>query len=368
MRRGRRNRIVLLLLVAALLVAAATALLSARDEVRAWRQAIVVGGIARGSDDAGARIARRLGGAAGALEQFTLLGSPATLIAPSGAGRVPAVVLLVPAGTAAIEEQRIVDLQRGLAAAGIAGWAVRLPAEDALLDRPTATVAGLLDAVAAHRRTRERRVSVLATGPAASIVLASASAGPAPRHDLRAVAAIEPVVDLRALVRDALVDPAVDPQLRARIGRLLARAARDELRAGGATIAAAVVERAMLADDPIAALRQLPLQTATGRLRAIVAVLQARDVPTFDAAWSQLPDDLRARVRAVSPLGSAASIDARVLLVDIGGSGPDELGDGRDLVAALPDARRVRVAASGELPATLDLLSVSAWWLQRAGA
>lgn len=352
----------------ALLAAAAAVVLAARDDVRAWRQAIVVGGIARGGDDVGAVVARALAAEVHPLEQLTVQGSPATLVAPSGSERVPAIVLLVPAGTATMEEQRIVDLQRGLAAAGIAGWAVRVPAEDELLDRPGATLDAILVAVAAHRRTRDRRVSVLATGPAASIVLASAGRGAGAGHDLRAVAAIEPVVDLRALVRDALVDPTIDPQLRRRIGQLLARAARDELRASGATIAASIVEGAIAADDPIAVLRRLPPQVATDRLRPIVAVLQARDAASFDAAWAGLPEELRARVRSVSPLDTAASVSARVLVVDVAGSGPDELGDGRDLAAALPDARRLRIAADGELPPTRELLSVSAWWLQRAGA
>lgn len=367
MRRGRRIRLLLLLLVVALLVAAAIGLLAARDHARAWRQAIIVGGIARGEDDLAATVARGLGGEIGPVEQRELQGLPATLVAPRGADRVPAVVVIVPNGTAAREERRIVDLQRGLAAAGIAGWAVRVPEEDTLLDQPGALLGGVLDAIAVDRRTRDRHVSVIAPGPAASIVLASA-AEPTPGRELQALVAIEPITELRKIVRDALIDPAVDPLLRARVGRLLARAATEELRASGSTIAAAVVDRAAASDDPVAALRQLPQQATSGRLAAILAVLRARDAASFDAAWAALPEDLRARVASVSPLAVAGSIDARVLVVDIAGSGADELGDGRALVAALPDARRIRVAADGEAPASRELLSISAWWLLRAGA
>lgn len=356
----------LLLFVAAALGALAL-FAFARDDVRAWRQAIVVGGIAREADDVGASVARRLGGDVGPLVRRDLRGLPATVVAPSRPGAAPAVVLVVPAGTDAADEQRVLGLQRGLAAAGIAGWAVRVPSEDDLVDDPDAILAGVLEAIAADPGTRDRRVSVIASGAAASIILSRASALP-PGVDVPAVVAVEPLADLRALVRDALVDPSVDPALRARVGRLLVRAARDEVEGAGGSIATAVLDAAARSEDPIAALRRLPPQATSGRLRTIVDVLQARDRASFDTAWSALPQDLRARVAAVSPLASAGSVDARVLIVDVAGAGADELGDGRALTGAFEDARRLRVPADGSLPPLGELLSVSAWWLQRAGA
>ena len=380
----RRLVIVAVVLIVVVAVAAVLWLLTHRDEARTWRQVTAIGAELT---DLGAvdRIGEALAADTKSARTVQVGELPATLVTPDdGASTHPAMVLLVPEGTNGAEERRVRDVQHALAGARIAAWAVRVPGNDDALVDPTAypRLERALSAIAAHESTRDRRLSVLAIGPTASLVLVAATSGPIAK-DLQAIVAVQPVADVRGLVALATTGAFVDasgrerriettPELRSSAARAVLQAVRQELPDGGPVLDK-LLDAAEASPDPLAALEVLPEDVAGPELQPILAVLRTDTPAAFDTAWDQLPKGFRDAAQERSPLPVASRVRARVLVVE---ATDDEWArsDVRRLAETLPDARTLELQAKDpgalvdDAAAIRDVLSVSEWWLRRAGA
>jgi hypothetical protein len=150
------------------------------------------------------------------------------------------------------------------------------------------------------------------------------------------------------------------------------QAVRTELPEPGPVLDA-VLDAAERSPDPIAALEVLPAAVAGPDLAPVLAVLRADTPAAFDAAWDRLPQTFRDAAQERSPLPVAGTVRARVLVVQA----TDDAwarSDVARLADALPDARTLEVDAEDpgavvdDAAAIRDLISVSGWWLRRAGA
>lgn len=378
----------LVIVVVALVVIAAVAggiwLATHREEARTWRQVTVIGAQLT---DLGAvdRLGERLAVDTSDAREEQVGALPATLVTPEdGDDRHPAIVLLVPDGTSDAEERRVRNVQHAVAGARIAAWAIRVPADDdALVDSTASTqLEAALSAVAAHRTTRDHHASVLAVGPTASLVLVAAANGPL-ANDLEAIVAVQPIADVRSLVglatTGAFVDAAgnehkgeASDELRASAGRAVLQAVRRELPDGGPVLDTAL-DAAEASSDPLAALKVVPDEAAGPGLAPILEVLRTDSAAAFDEAWDKLPASFRDAAQERSPLPVAGQVRARVLVVQ---ATDDEWAraDVARLAKELPDARTLEVPADDpaglvdDAAAIRDVLSVSEWWLRRAGA
>jgi hypothetical protein len=108
-------------------------------------------------------------------------------------------------------------------------------------------------------------------------------------------------------------------------------------------------------------------------LRPLLDVVASTTRAEFDAAWDRLPATLRDAAVERSPLPFAERVRARVLVVEAS----DEAwarADVARLAEALPDARTLELDPDDpggvvDDPASVrELLSVSGWWMRRAGA
>jgi hypothetical protein len=295
---------------------------------------------------------------------------PATLVRPSGGESAPAVIVFVPSEATRANDRDIARLQHALAAAGIVGWAIRVPSTDRILAPGAANqvVDQVVRYVASDAGTRRRHVSIIAAGPVASLALRSAARSD-PAADVRAVIAVQPIADLRVLIRRALTDATFDPETRRAAGRALARAARARVDERS-RITLLLFDRAIASNDPIRVLRAIPPQAAPVSLRGIFETLRASTPEQFDAAWPRVPDAVRAAVERSSALPIADRIDARVVLVADSRPGSVTGPDVVALGARLKDARTITVDGSNAASSVdlRELFGVSAWWLQRAGA
>ena len=364
------GRLLLLLAVLLVVVLVAAGIWAAthRDQARALRQAATIGGALSGVDRLES-IAARLAQDTEPARREDAGAFPATLVAAGDGARHPAIVVLVPDGTTAVEERNLRDAQHAIAGAGLAAWTVRVPITDRALvdDAAERRLAAALDAIAAHPATADRAVSVVAFGPTASLTLAVAATSSDAR-DLRAVIAVQPLIDIGALVEHRAE---LSPELRARVGRALVEVVRQEV---GPTspLVASLLEVAVESDDPLSALQSIPPRAAGPRLAPMLAVLQSDSTAGFDAAWDQLPQAIRDTALRNSPITFADEVDARVLVVDTTDD-PWLRAEAERLQEELDDARVVAIDAStaGRVDDELgvrEALSVSAWWLRAAGS
>ncbi len=379
----RRFLLIAVILVIVVLVAGVVWLLTHRDDARTWRQVTVIGAQLTdlGRFD---RIGELLAADTSTARTQQVGTLPATIVTPDDGGEAhPAIVLLVPAGTSEAEERRVRDVQHAVAGAGLSAWAVRVPGDDALAASTASDQ--LVDALAAivrHDTTRDRHISVIAVGPTASIVLVAAASGPI-AADLEAIVAVQPVADVRGLVALATTGVYVDaagrehraepsPELRASAGRAVLQAVRVEL-PNPNPVLDSVLDTAARSLDPLATLKVLPDAVAGPKLAPVLAVLRADTTAEFDAAWNRLPVGFREAAQKRSPLPVAGTVRARVLVVQA----TDEewaRSDAERLTAELPDARMIEAdpedpgAVIDQATAIRDLLSVSEWWIRRAGA
>lgn len=385
---SKRRRLVAATALVAIAAALLAWLLVDRAQLRAWRQAVTVGGSLAGD---GAGVAGRVVGwvdhPVGAARVRDAAGLPAVSVAPDDGRRAhPVVVVLVPDGAADDELAAVQDLQQALARAGIAAWALRTPGQDRALvdDAALGEVGAALLAIADDTGTRSGRIAVAGSGVLGSLGLVLASRdGLAARID--SVLAVQPVADVQGLVRLAVtgtvrdaagreVEHTVSREIRRAAGEAIVQAVRLQLGEGDPLVDE-VLDAALANDDPIAALAGAP-SGGLPELRAAQAVLRADGGAEFDRSWARLPAEVRAHEDARSPLAQAHRIDARVLLVvpEDDRAWPTE--DVERLERVLRDARLHRTRLldpdggvgaldSGELRRALG---VGAWWLRRAGA
>ncbi len=359
--------------------------LTHRDDARAWRQ---VSTIAAGLVD--------LGGTSEAAGEWLAVDTtaarevaagtlPATLVRPDDDDAAdPAIVLLVPEGTTGAEEQRVREAQHAIAGAGLSAWAVRVPGgADALVDAAGyEALAGSLAAIASHDTTEDERVSVVAAGPIASLVLVAAASDDL-REQIRAVVAVQPIADVRGIVSLATTGSYVradgravrvelSPELRESAGRAVFQAIRADLPDGGPVLEP-LLDAAEASDDPLAALELVPPDVAGPELRPLLDVARAETPAEFDAAWDRLPSSFRDAAGERSPLPFAGQVQARVLAVQASEEAWAQEDVAR-LADALPDARTLELdpedpgSVVDDPAAVRDLLSVSGWWMRRAGS
>ncbi|MCW2960137.1 MAG: hypothetical protein JWM90_524 [Thermoleophilia bacterium] len=359
--------------------------LTHRDEARGLRTALVVASeledvpgsaVARwGTDAPRATVVRQVGDL------------PATLTQPADGSSHPAVALLVPNGTTAEEARDAANLQRGLARAGLAAWAVRTPNPGSGLasDDSQQRLEAALLAIANDPTSRDSKLSLVATGSLGSQALVAAGT-PELRSAIRGVVAVQPVADLRGVLQLAVTGITVGANgierqhpaasdVRTVAGRSVVEVLQAHAEANESRLLDAVLEEAARSDDPIATLRGVPASALTPTLRQVRAVLDATDTAGFAAAWDVLPADLRADAESASPTSVAREIDARVLLlVPVDDSAwPSE--DASRLQERLPNVRLVESdvldpGASVEQLELGDVRSLAAalgWWLAEAG-
>lgn len=380
------QRLILIVVVLTIiaLVAGVVWLATHRDDARTWRQVTAIGaqlGDLGWIDPIGEALS--VDTSIARTEQVGTL--PATLVTPDdGDENHPAIVLLVPEGTIGSEERRVRDVQHAIAGASMSAWAMRVPADDHALVDPTAPdrLVDALSAIVAHETTRDRHLSVIAVGPTASLVLVAAAEGPV-ASDLAAIVAVQPIADVRALVALASTGAYVDaagrqhradpsPQLRGSAGRAVLQAVRAGLPERDPVLDS-MLDAAERSPDPLASLKVLPDAVAGPELAPVLAVLRADTPAEFDAAWARLPAGFRDAAQERSPLPGAGTVRARVLVVQ---ATDDEWArsDVERLAAALPDARTLQVDATDpgavidDAAAIREILSVSGWWMRRAGA
>lgn len=391
---GRPHRKRLLLraataFMAGMVLAAIVLLLLHRSEARAWRQAVTIAAALREvpvasrvvgwfDHEPAATLKRRPGGL------------PATLVRPDdGEQSHPTIVLLVPGGASAGELHRIREVQRALARAGIAAWALRSPDQGTVSvdDAGRARLRAALSTIADQSTTRGGTLAVAAAGPLASVALVTA-AEPAAGPRLRAVLAVQPLIDARRLLRRALTGTERRPdgsdrpvkvpiELRVAAGRALVDTIRQQAGEAAPARLRAALDAAEQSQDPIATLRSTPRALVPPNLRAALSVVRATTPAEFDRAWDQLSPDVRALADAQSPARVADGIDARVLLVIPHHDSTYPSEHAYDLAASLRDARVHATAildgggAAGdarEPGVPWEAVSDGAWWLQRAGA
>lgn len=381
------KRLILLVLVLVVVgaVAAIVWIMRNPDDARTWRQVTAIGSQLSdlgAVDSVGELIAVEIAKA----RTEEVGGLPATLVTPADGGDAhPAIVLLVPEGTSDSDDARVREVQHAVAGAKLSAWAIRVPSgDDALTDPATyEDLVSALGQVAGHETTEDRHVSVLAIGPTASLVLVAAASSDIAR-DIEAIVAVQPLADVRGLVALATTGSYVDaagveqrtelgPELRASAGRAILQAVRVELEAEPNPVLEALLDTAEASDDPLAALRVLPDDVAGPSLAPVLAVLRSETGAEFDAAWDQLPASFRDAALERSPLARAEAVRSRVLVVRATDDAWAAV-DVERLASELPDARTLQLEAkdpAGLLddPAALrDVLSVSEWWMRRAGA
>ncbi len=365
-----RVLLVLCVLVLLAILAAVTWYATNRDEARPLRQSLVIA-TALAEDVPGAWLGEWLADDTTAARVVEVGSSPATLVTPRGDEAHPAIVMLVPERASELELARVRDVQHAIASAGLSAWAVRVARDQDLLAHADARdrVIAALDDVAHHETTRDGRMSIIATGLAASLALTAAV--PDNEHrEPRAVLAVQPVADVPDLVATAVADP-TETTLRTQVGHALVRVARatGDVPDG---IPSRLLDAADTSPDPLAALAAMPRGIAPPKVRQLFDVLRAGDREQVLQAWRRLPPDVRAAADAVSPILVADRIDVRVLVVTP--TDPAFAQQGRRLVDAIPEADLRLVDATD--PSTLvdeasevrDAIELSAWWLRIAGA
>lgn len=279
--------------------------------------------------------------------ETAVAGTPTTVVRPgSGDGPWPAVLFVNGATPLGREHPDVRALAAGLARSGFLVLVPDLPGlrEGAITERTAAATVAVGRAATARLDVRADRVALLGVSVGASLALLAAEHPElAPRVSV--VGGLAPYADLAQVVRLAttgryrvqgrLVRYDVDPFVALAIGRSLVAAlppgeARDELVA----LLARVDDEAL---DPLAAIRATRPDTPSAE--AVLRLLGNRDASRFDALFQQLPPELLAAVRRLSPLEGAARLEAPVELASPPRDKYFPLDESRALVRRAPDAR-----------------------------
>lgn len=362
--------------------------LTHRDQARGWRQAATIGAGLSG-DGSSRSIVGRATREPRPARTSTAAELPATVVHPAGAtgDRHPALALLVPELTDRAEEQQIAELQRSVARAGIAAWAVRVPGSVERIGSvaDAARVEAALRAIVDDPTTRDEAISVAGAGSIGSQALLAA-ASPALRDRIRGVLAVQPVADVQGLVRLAVTGTTRDAAgadrahpsatlVRAAAGAEIVETLEREVADAGPLLGT-VLRSAGRSPDPLAALVQIPAAAYPPRLAPVHDLLTAAGPVAFDAAWARLPAGLRGAAEQRSVLTGASCIRARVLLVVPEDDRRLPAADAARIAAVIPDARVVRTPLLGLQGRSVQdapwsevraVLSSAAWWLQRVG-
>lgn len=271
------------------------------------------------------------------VSETTVAGAPTTFGRPAGDGPWPALVIVNGATPEGRREPALQRLVRGLARAG---YVVALPDLPGLpegrLDEGTVeSVVDVARAVADQPDARDGRVGLVGVSVGTSLALLAALE-PDLTGRVRVVTGTAPFADLANVVRLATTGYY-------RRGDLLIRYETDPF-------VAEVVARSLAADLP-----------------QLEALLANRDPRRFDELYAALPQELRARVGALSPLTRARELAMPLELASAPRDRYFPLDEAHALAAAAPDARvtttsvlahAVPEPTLGDLP---DLLRFDGW-------
>lgn len=315
---GRPRRVILLVLLAA----AVTSALVFRPWLAAQARAAVV-----------LSIALRAPGLAWMVERVTdeprvadtvVVGAPTTIVRPGeGDGPWPAVVFVNGATRQGRRHPDVRRLAEGLARAGYVVLIPDLPGlalgeiTDATVDR---TVAVAL-AAAARRDATGGEIGLVGVSVGATLALLAAE-DPSLAPKVTVVGGVAPYTDLGEVIRLAttehqriagrLYSYSVDPYVSLAVARSLAASlppTPDRQRLLGRL--EAVDDDA---DEPLVALRSLPLGGLSPEARSVVSLLANADPRRFDPLYARLPPAVRLGIRRLSPLYGAGRLQARVEL------------------------------------------------------
>jgi dienelactone hydrolase len=321
--------------VAAFLLVATGLGLAAGDRLTAHVHAVVVLGTALDTPvlEQGVALLTR----EPTVSETTVAGAPTTFGRPAGDGPWPALVIVNGATPEGRREPALQRLVRGLARAG---YVVALPDLPGLpegrLDEGTVeSVVDVARAVADRPDARDGRVGLVGVSVGTSLALLAALE-PDLTGRVRVVTGTAPFADLANVVRLATTGYY-------RRGDLLIRYETDPF-------VAEVVARSLAADLP-----------------QLEALLANRDPRRFDELYAALPQELRARVEALSPLTRARELAMPLELASAPRDRYFPLDEAHALAAAAPDARvtttsvlahAVPEPTLGDLP---DLLRFDGW-------
>jgi pimeloyl-ACP methyl ester carboxylesterase len=281
-------------------------------------------------------------------EETTLARVPATVVRPGdGDGPWPALVFLNGATERGRHHPDVRRLAGGLARAG---YLVAVPDPHGLA-RGEITLRTLRDCVGATKAVADRDdarngavgLGGVSVGTTLALLVAEQ---PELARRVTLVAGIAPYAELREVIRLATtgrfrIDGRVghhdsDPF----VGLVVARS----LVAGmppGAERARLEKHLSSLDDDSPEPLAELPPAGGDEVGRAVVALLENRDVERFDALYAELPREMREAMAQLSPLRRAGSIEAPVELASAPRDKYFPIDDSRALVAAAPRGRLV---------------------------
>lgn len=279
------------------------------------------------------------------VEETAVAGVPTTLVRPDGDGPWPAFVFLNGATELGRAHPDVQRLARGLARAGFLVLVPDLPGlvngelTDAMVAKATE-----LGVAAANRPDSTGRVALFGASLGATIALLAAE-----RDELAGrvsvVVGIAPYTDLVNVIRLATtgytrVGAGVEPYGSA---PFLALAVARSVAAGLPQSPARDRLISLLADvrsddpDPLARLRDLEVSDPTAR--AGLGVLLNRDPERFETLYAALPDDVRDRIEALSPITNAARLQMPVELASAPHDAYFPAAESHNLALVAPDVR-----------------------------
>jgi hypothetical protein len=284
------------------------------------------------------------------ISEIELGGVPTTFFRPTRGSATRSTVLVLPGVTRrGRKHPAFTGIGQGLAAAGLATAVVEPPG----LSVGELTPHTLTQTIAAAEELSSRmdlhvsRLALAGVSGGATLALLVAAA-PALAGRVSVVGALAPCCDIREALRLVTTDRYVrDGRLaRFRTGAffrlVLARSAAAWLEDGPdrRALREHLLGLPDYGDDPLRALRSWP---AADRLApdaaAIVALLANTDPDRFDELFAQLTDGQRAAVEALSPVRTAATIEAAVELVVARNDKYIPLADARAYARVCPRAR-----------------------------
>lgn len=344
----RLLRILIGLLLATLLVASVAALVWREQTVAQWRALVVVSQLLE--VPVAQPVVRMLTPEPRDPYELELDGIEASVFRPAGEGPWPAIALLTGADGEGRRQPDLVRAARALARAGFVVYAPDTPGlrEGRLGQRTIDDTASVLLAAAGHRHARGRRVGVVSVSAGASLALVAAGEQGLEGR-VSVLVAVAPFADPRTVAMLATTghyttaQGAIEPfDASPRLADLLAESVLDS--ADGLGVPPGLLERVRedvrTSDDPLAPFRELrETPDLPGEVRAVLDLVANRDPARFDALYDAVPDEMRSRLEALSPVRAAPGVEAPVELLAPPLDPYFPLAESELLERRLPDAR-----------------------------
>jgi len=270
-------------------------------------------------------------------------GAPTTVVRPGNGRRWVTIVFVNGATARGRHHPEVQRLARGLARAGYLVLVPDLPglARGEITRRTLRATIAVVRAAADRPDARGSRVAIFGVSVGGTLGLLAAE-DPSLAGRVSVVAGIAPFTDLRHVVRVAttatyaeagrIVPYRADPFVSLAIARSLVAAAPP-----GRESRRLLVALLDVSDDSTDPLAVLPSPEAVhGQLKAVVRLLSNRNPHRFGSLYDALSPQLRAGLRALSPLRGAGRLHARVELASSPHDKYFPVGESRALARAAP--------------------------------